>query len=234
MESRTGPTHESQGKEAHAHCTECQRETTHAIVASAEYQTEYSDRGFSMTSLDDYQVIECKGCHAVSFRHINRNTEKTDYDPYTEEEFLVETVKSYPEFDSGRTELRKSELLPSPIQQIYQETLSALNGGLRVLAGIGLRAMVETMCKDRKATGRNLEDKIDDLVAQGVVARDGAEILHGLRIMGNLAAHEVMPHSLDDLNTAMDVIEHALEGIYVLPQQAARLPRRTPKGDKES
>lgn len=203
MDSRTGPNRESQGKEVRAHCAECQRETTHTVTASAEYESQYSDRGFSMTSWDDYQVIECKGCQTLSFRHVNRNTENTDHDSETEEEFLVETVKRYPELDSGRSELRHSELLPNPIQQIYQETLSALNGGMRVLSGIGLRAMVETMCKDRKAAGRNLEDRIDGLVAQGVVARDGAEILHGLRIMGNLAARAQGPARAAPSNSAL-------------------------------
>jgi hypothetical protein len=63
-------------------------------------------------------------------------------------------------------------------------------------------------------------------VTQGAVAAAGAEILHGLRIMGNEAAHEVKPHVVNDLHVAMNVIEHALQGIYILPAQAAGLPRR--------
>jgi len=35
-----------------------------------------------------------------------------------------------------------------------------------VLAGIGIRALVETVCKDKKATEGNLKDKIDMLVTQ--------------------------------------------------------------------
>lgn len=231
MESRIGPKHEEQGKEVRVQCRECGRETNHTVCASAEFESEYSERDFSITSWDEYQVIECKGCQTVSFRHRSRDTEDTDHDPDTEEEFLVESVKLYPEHASGRDAMRNAELLPSPVQRIYQETLSALNGGMRVLAGIGIRALVETMCKDRDAGGRDLEKRIDDLVAQGAVARGGADILHGLRIMGNQAAHEVRPHTAEDLNVALDVIEHALLGIYVLPRQAARLPRREKQDD---
>jgi hypothetical protein len=229
MESRIGPKHEHQGKEVRAKCQDCDRETTHVICASAEFQSKHSERNFSINFWDEYQAIECKGCQMVSFRHCSRNTENMDHDPDTEEEFLIDTVKLYPEHAAGRTDMRDVELLPPTIQQIYQESLNALNAGMRLLSGIGIRALVETMCKDRKAVGRDLEKKIDDLAAQGVVAREGAEILHGLRIMGNQAAHEVRPHTLEDLRTALDVIEHALIGVYVLPKQAAGLPRREAK-----
>ena len=230
MDSRIGPKHNYQGTEVRAECRECNRETTHTISASAEFESEYSERDFSISSWDDYQVIECKGCQTVSFRHRSRNTEDTDHDPNTGEELLVEAVRLYPELSGGRAAMPKAELLTSSIQQIYEETLSALNGDMRVLAGIGIRALVETMCKDRNAKGGNLETRIDDLVSQGTLAREGAEILHGLRIMGNQAAHEVRPHTAEDLNVALDVIEHALLGIYVLPAQTGQLPRRHNKG----
>lgn len=95
-----------------------------------------------------------------------------------------------------------------------------------VLAGIGLRALVETVCKEREAEGKNLEQRIDNLVAQGVLTLDGAEFLHSLRIMGNQAAHEVKPHPVADLNLAFDVIEHVLTGVYLIPNRAAQLPQR--------
>lgn len=52
---------------------------------------------------------------------------------------------------------------------------------------------------------------------------EGAKILHSLRIMGNQAAHKVKPHSEEDLRTAFDVVEHLLQGVYVLPAKASRL-----------
>ena len=93
-----------------------------------------------------------------------------------------------------------------------------------------MRAIVETVCKDRNAKGRSLELQIDDLVTQGVMTKDGAGILHSLRLMGNAAAHEVKPHRAEDLRVAMDVVEHVLVGVYLIPKRAAKLPRRTSKG----
>jgi len=41
--------------------------------------------------------------------------------------------------------------------------------------------------------------------------------------MGNNAAHEVKPHKTEELVIAMRVIEHALQGVYILPKQAEGL-----------
>ena len=230
LESRIGPKHDDQAKEARAPCSECGHPTVHTIVTSAEYVSEDGDHRFSVQWWDDYQVLECKGCQNLCFRHVHKNTENTDFNIETQEEWLVETVHLYPKPATGRDELDHVDLLPSLVQQIYQETLAALNAGLRVLAGIGLRALVETMCKERAAVGKNLEARVDAMVGQGLISSEGAEILHGLRIMGNQAAHEVKPHTIEDLNTATDVIEHALQGVYILPKQASKLPRRAQKG----
>jgi len=60
----------------------------------------------------------------------------------------------------------------------------------------------------------------------GVLTKDGADILHSLRNMGNDAAHEVKPHSEVELNVAFDVVENLLENVYLLPQKAKKLPKK--------
>ena len=42
--------------------------------------------------------------------------------------------------------------------------------------------------------------------------------------MGNKAAHEVKAHTRDELNLAFDVVEHLIKAVYLLPEQAKRLP----------
>ena len=91
-----------------------------------------------------------------------------------------------------------------------------------VLAGVGVRALVETICDDKQAAGSSLANRIDSLVTLGVLTQDGATILHKIRTLGNSAAHEVKPHSTESLGVAMDVCEHLLEGVYVLPHHAKK------------
>ena len=70
----------------------------------------------------------------------------------------------------------------------------------------------------------NLENQINDLITAGVITADGGRILHSLRFMGNKAAHEVKAHTPEELGIAMDVIDHLLLGVYILPDKAKRLP----------
>lgn len=212
-------------------CPRCAIETNHEIRAGIECEHEYVDGTFSMFAWDTYQIVRCNGCGTHSFRTVHRNTEESDHDPDTGEEELREKVELYPSRLEGRHSLRDSHFLPFDIERIYKETLSALSGEMPVLAGIGIRALVEAICKERNALGSNLEKRIDGLVAQHVLTADGAEFLHSLRLMGNQAAHEVKPHTLRDLELAMDVVEYVLEGVYLLPRRISHLPQRKPKQD---
>jgi hypothetical protein len=180
----------------------------------------------SVEAHNKYQTIECQGCGTVSFRHEHENSE--DLEPRQEGNAYVPatTVKLYPGRVVGRRELENAYLLPWEIRRIYDETRQALGSGLQVLAGIGLRALVEAVCTERSTAGSNLEKRIDSLVAQGILTPSGSEILHSLRLMGNAAAHEVKPHSIEDLTTALDVVEYVLSGVYLLPAQASNLPKR--------
>lgn len=61
--------------------------------------------------------------------------------------------------------------------------------------------------------------KIDSLVSASVLTPASA-ILHKIRTLGNQAAHEVKPHSDRQLSLAMNIVEHLLKDVYVLPKQA--------------
>jgi len=117
-------------------------------------------------------------------------------------------------------------LLPRGVSTIYDEAHSALCGDLKIMAGFGIRAIVEAVCKDKEMSGRNLQIKIDSLAENGFITSDGAMILHSLRFIGNAAAHKMKAHSLEELNVAFDVIEYLLQGVYILPKQAENLPSR--------
>jgi len=82
-----------------------------------------------------------------------------------------------------------------------------------------LRALIETICKEKNAEGGNLFKKIDDLVIKQILTPTGCTILHKIRTLGNDAAHEVKPHSDKQLGLAMDVVEHILNDIYILPNK---------------
>jgi hypothetical protein len=86
------------------------------------------------------------------------------------------------------------------------------------LTGVGLRALVELVCKAKNATGGDLYKKIDDLVTKQVLTPAGAKTLHKIRTLGNAAAHEAKPHSERQLGLALEIVDQVLREVYILPK----------------
>lgn len=205
-------------------CSECNGQTCHKVLVSAN-TSEAFDSDNEPHYWYQYEIVQCQGCRTISFLKNWQFSENFHHDELGDIE-LDDHEELYPGRVAGRHKLRYSVHLPPQINRIYNETHSALCNKLFVLAGVGIRALIEVVCKDKSANGSDLEKKIDNLVTMGVLTKDGANILHSLRIMGNQAAHEVKPHSEEDLYTAFDVVEHLLEGVYLLPKKATNLPKR--------
>lgn len=214
----------SKDKEYKLPCENCDNKTYHKVLFSVESQDYYKEP--DIYYFYEYQIIICLGCKNISFRS-NWKCSDDGYD-YTGdfEPAEINHEDLYPSRIAGRKELKNKYSLPSEIYKIYKETHSALCGGMSILAGVGIRILVEAICNEKKAIGKNLENKIDNLVKTGVLTKEGAEILHSTRLLGNQAVHGIKPISEQTLDEAMDVVEHLLVGAYILPKKTKNLPKR--------
>ena len=208
------------GKIIKAHCRKCNIVTNHIIIADYNLSDEKTwGINYYYCWYTKYQIISCKGCESVSFRKTESNSEDYSQISDTEWDYALQ-IDIYPDPIKGRVPIEDSYFIPMNLKNIYTETLKSINSNQPILTGIGIRAIVETVCKDQNTKGKGLENKINDLVNQGVLTKNDAEILHKLRIMGNKSAHEVQQHTACQLNIAMDVIDHLLSGVYILPRKA--------------
>lgn len=200
-------------------CDSCSRKTRHKVHHCVDNSFEDEESFYEATA--SWSIVQCEGCGTYSFLQTShRRGIDTDGDEAT---FIDKVL--YPRRVVGRVDLEGIRFLPFQIQRIYFETREAICNEMNVLAGVGIRALVEVVCKERNGLGGNLQQKIDGLVEIGDLTAAGAKILHSLRVMGNEAAHEVKAHSSQDLATAFDVIEHLLTGIWILPAKASRLSK---------
>ncbi|MDD5759950.1 MAG: DUF4145 domain-containing protein [Desulfobulbaceae bacterium] len=202
-------------------CKDCSRETSHVIVASYDERgSEDCGGGNSIDWNTKNQIIQCLGCENVSFRVVSSNSE--DYDQDDEGITYNEYNKYYP----GRSEGLKainSYLLPHKVQTIYEETILAVENEQKVLAGIGIRALIETICKDQEAEGKDLYHKINSLQQKSILTKEGVDTLHKLRVLGNESAHEVKAHNIEQLSLAIQIIEHMLDGSYLIPDKVSKV-----------
>jgi hypothetical protein len=201
-------------------CKKCSIETKHKIVACLEENgSEDCGGGHSVDWSEENQIIQCLGCEEVSFRVCSTNSEDYDHDYETNGTYYNRTITYYPGRVLG-SKVIDHWLLPWGIGQIYKEARTAVENELFIIGGIAIRALLESICSDVKAKGRNLELKINDLHERSLVTKEGVETLHKIRLLGNRAAHRALAHSKDQLLLALEVIEHILIGTYIIPERA--------------
>lgn len=199
-------------------CPQCDRLTQHAVLASVAVTEENPE----VEVWSEYEVVSCRGCQHMSFRS---NWSASDEFQYDEQNELspVEHPEYFPPRRAGRKMVRKAYYLPPKIRAIYFEVHQAIAAGHRVLASIGIRALVEAVCAEKGAKGRTLEKRIDALASQNTLTVEGASVLHKTRLLGNRAAHQVDPPDEHQLDVAMDIAEQLLVNVWILPQVAKSL-----------
>ena len=169
-----------------------------------------------------WEIIQCVGCELASFRELLSTSE--EWEP---------TETRYPEADKDRLAVKSFRQAPDNIKRIYNESIRSFNIGNFILCAVGLRAVIEGICKDTmrncEDAKKNLKEKIDALHEQGILSKKHAEILHEFRFIGNEAVHELSAPPKDDLKAAIEIVEHTLEYLYGLPEKGDRLLARKQK-----
>jgi hypothetical protein len=199
-------------------CNRCDNRTNHVVCGSIESSWGNED----IQGVDIYETIKCSGCDSISFRISSSNSE----DCFVDDEgnyINSETEEIYPSRLMGRSALEEIYSLPDNVRSVYKETHIALCAKLKVLAGVGIRALVEAVCLEESTKGRTLEKRIDDLVKKEVLTKRNATILHKTRLLGNLAAHKAKAPSDSELDVAFDIVENLLETVYIIPKKAEYL-----------
>ncbi|WP_172162867.1 DUF4145 domain-containing protein [Paraburkholderia elongata] len=168
-----------------------------------------------------YQIVQCCGCHAVSFRRVVRDYESAY--PIDDNEWDVpEDITCFPSILKGHRELEDVWDLPDTVREIYTQSIKAIKDNSNILAGIGLRATIEAICNDRGITGRTLDKRIDALARGGLISQKDSERLHAIRFLGNDSAHEIKKADARNLLIALRIIDHLLVNIYILDGEADR------------
>lgn len=194
-------------------CRDCKRQTNHCVLHCT--REIYWDEQHDFNGTKHFQIVQCLGCETVSFRQTYTDDHMVGPDSQDAEEVSV-----YPEPAGSRAQIDDNYALPETLKRIYIETLGALNSKFHILSTIGIRAILETVVKDRNATGSNLYQKINSLVALGDLTETEADILHKVRDVGNDAAHKVEPPNKKVLGLALTVVEQLMQKIYIIPSIA--------------
>jgi uncharacterized protein DUF4145 len=163
---------------------------------------------------DCYELLLCLACDGVILRKYYW------HDGYMETADDVVFHTLYP------TSQKNPSGLPGPIQQAYDAAVKVKSIDTNAYAVL-IRRLLEMICEDRKATGRDLSKKLEDLAKNGEIPPNLVGVAHGLRNLGNVGAHAVLGDLtpaeipiLDDLSRAI------LEYVYSAPALAQQAQDR--------
>ncbi len=217
-----------------SYCIICDRLQNQIVLKSIikEYQGTEQEGGWWDKS--GFQIIKCGGCDEISFRKLYNDVamQGNSKDDETIQEL-------YPQRGSHSRPIKVFRGVPIEITKIYRETIDAFNSNLKLLCSVGVRAIVEAICLDKKIVNgevkspngevlisKKLDGKISGMATKGFLTSDNAETLHEIRFIGNEAIHELTQPSLEELRLAIDIVELVIENIYIVKRKALHLQQR--------
>ncbi len=192
-------------------CGECGKDTNHNILCKRQISSHPED---PYPWWKNPYFCQCAGCDAYSYAVEFYGED--DWDPITGEPHTH--WKTYPTSVGERTAIEGSRYFPAKIASIYLEVISAINSQLLILSAIGLRTLIEAICKNQGTVGNNLVQLIDGLAANGILAKRHADILHSHRFLGNVATHELKKAKPIELLAALEISENMLKTLYIIPE----------------
>lgn len=201
------------------------KNTNHVVLFRKEFITcddFYPENSPSYKASKSYMVVQCAGCEQTSFLLRHTGTLFA-----TEDEEIGHFDENFPdqEYESDFALLSEQEqlILPSLLRNLYGEVEAAFVNESNILAGVGLRMLVEGICLERKIAGKNLLEKIKNLHSANWLSANEVPILDKLRQIGNFSAHSIKGFSTTDLQYALEIVNHVLKTIYILPLINKRL-----------
>ncbi len=202
-------------------CLTCKSITNQKVIFSKvelpdnnDEDEDGADNPYEITN--EYMIIQCAGCNTISFLErmsIQDTQNMTTLPDVIDTNYPEKGIHIY-NFLSEE----EQESLPKILRKLYDEVKVAFENDAEILSGLGLRTLTEAICIEQKVTGNNLQTKIVSLKDQGLISVNEVPILDKLRVIGNFAAHEIKGLPLDILSYALDIINHVLKSIYILPK----------------
>jgi len=209
------------------YCNWCKRHTTHILRARnhrprlvGEGQVEEGGQPADIIT----SIWTCAGCDSATFEERWIYAEDGDmgsryYPPRSDD---------IPEESNDRIEPKQFRQLKPELTQLYEEVIRSFNGNCLLLCSIGLRALVEGTCKDKDVKGKDLKERIDNLLRL-VPNLNIIHALHAFRFEGNDAAHELRPLAKDNARLFIEFIEDVLKLFYELDDKAMQVTSVSPR-----
>ena len=224
------------------YCQSCKQKTNHGYILKHEIN-QLTEGEWDFQWEAKYYITQCLGCDSIAFLRVYGDEDMLEQDwegnfvHYTEKQiYPEEPTKSFLKNEVIHT-VKDFEKAPESIVELYNQVVSSVNSRHYLLCAVGLRMIVEAICKEtevvegfvrdeegkkivkkkgNEAIRNNLEGKINGLQTAGIIVEKQAETLHQIRHLGNVSAHELEVPKRGTIRKGIEIIENMITNIFEL------------------
>ncbi|KAA0958275.1 DUF4145 domain-containing protein [Planococcus sp. ANT_H30] len=222
------------------YCASCNKRTNHGYILK---HVDSSEHPFDIQWIESFFITQCLGCDTKGFLREYGDEQMFDYDEYGD---MVRVTDYYvypeePKNEKGEKvpirDVKTFTHVPELIEILYVQVVSSFNSSHYLLCAVGLRMIVEGVCKElnvsngfllnedgtkkvnksgKEIESGSLEGKINGLKDKEIIVQNQAKILQQIRLLGNVSAHELKIPRKKTIGSGIDIIENILHNIFDL------------------
>lgn len=158
-----------------------------------------------------WHVFECPVCHK----------------PVLISEYCFDAQESMPEIKTEYPTIAVSgDGVPKDIYSAFESAVKTKGIDYSICL-LSLRRVLEMICKDKGAEGRDLEKKIDDLIEKKIFPPMIEDACWIIRQMGNDAAHaDKIPVYTYDIEQVIGYVATIIDYLYSLPYRVEKMKKK--------
>jgi hypothetical protein len=201
-------------------CRVCQHETGHWPLASGEVKDSYKKLQLEASSVQTFQVMQCKDCGATTYCVDTR----IHPGPMIGDSY-IETTDYFPPLPR-RTKPAWYSSLTEDYQTALGEVYYAIDNSLLFLSSTGARTALDQLIIEKIGDAGNFENKVDKLVASNIIDDTEGAMLLAVIDAGSASVHRGYRPDIDTVNHMMDILEAIFYKLLVEPDKKEELKKK--------
>lgn len=210
-------------KEVVSYCRQCGGDRHHLLCAEKNRSWQSDDS--PMCGGDTWSIVECRGCHTVTFLHSHWLSEDIDFDGASiihKDLYPPAHQRKMPEWFLDFEFLHCFNLNDLWVPYLLKDIYEAIGMKSYALAAMGLRALLDFIVTSKAEDGNDFRAKLKKMHGGGLIGETQIETIYAAFDAGSAAAHRGYSPTLEDVSTLLDITESLLRQLYVAPAQQER------------
>ncbi len=201
---------------ARAFCNGCRRETNHRYTPIHTRNYTEGDEAHPRPLCEAWDLLVCLGCNAVHIRYT-----------LSSPEWIKPEVSEFPSRQTRCTPSWQSNL-PPEVRSMHCEVYDALRAKAPCCATMGMRALIDMALTQVVGDKGSFPDNLAAAVQAGHLTSQERKTLEAAIEAGSAAAHRGFTPNEQQIEDVLGIVEHLLQGFYVLGPVSARLRDQIP------